>query len=110
MAGFVAFVLTVIYVVRGRGALGGISLLFIVPMPFFLGIFGALEGVIRAYSVIAISAAAPKPSEIAAGISMALVVPMDGLVCMAPSYIVAMLGLFARSFVDEDVVRKPRLR
>jgi len=114
MAGLLAFVLTMIYVLRGRGVLGGISLLFIVLMPFFIGIFGALDGAIRAFSVIAMSDVSVKSSEIAAGVSEALVVPTVGLLFMAPSYIVAMAGLFARSFAENDpegrMMRKPGLR
>ena len=97
LAGLAAFAVTLIVVVRGKGSLAGVVLLFIVPVPFFIGLYGALEGTIASYQVIAASTVQPKPSELAQGISMALVTPMIGLLLMVPAYATATIGLLLRS-------------
>lgn len=97
LAGLAAFVVTLIVVIRGKGSLAGVTLLFIVPAPFFIGLYGALEGTVASYQVIAASAVQPKPSELAQGISMALVTPMIGLLLMVPAYATATIGLLVRS-------------
>jgi len=99
VAALVAFLLTLIVVVRGRGPMAAAALVFIVPLPLLVGVFGALEGVMSYWSVIAASSTAPKPSELAAGIAMALVAPMAGMLLMAPSYALALLGSLVRSFL-----------
>src|SRR5581483_5717516 len=93
----VAFVLSLVIVFRGRGPLAGAALVFVVPMPFFIGLYGALEGAIAMYSVIAATVVQPKPSELAYGTSLALAAPLVGTLLMAPAYLVATVGSFVRS-------------
>jgi MotA/TolQ/ExbB proton channel family len=102
LAALLAFILTLIVVVRGKGPLAGAALVFIVPMPLFIGLYGAIEGVIAMYAVIANSTTQPKPSQLANGISMALATLWVGTLLMAPSYVVAMFGLFVRSLVGNS--------
>jgi hypothetical protein len=97
----IALVLTLILVARGRGPNVGAALVFIVPLPLLLGLFGALDGLLMSYAVLASSAVAPKPSEVAAGYSAALVTVMVGFVAMGPAFLVATAGLFIRSFMGE---------
>jgi len=89
--------LTVILVIRGRGPMASASLLLVVHAPFWLGLIAALQGSISAYMVIATSPSAPKPSEIAEGISMALMCPLVALTSMIPIYAVAVIGSFLRA-------------
>lgn len=105
IAGLLAFVLTILMVTRGKGTAGALSLLFIVPLPLFVGIYAGIEGAISAYSVIAISDAVPKPSLLAAAISTSLIAPLVGMMFMAPSYVVAMFGLFTRGLSSDDATR-----
>ena len=49
------------------------------------------------YTVIATSATSPKSSDLAVGISTALVTPLVGMLGMIPSFLVAVLGTFVRS-------------
>jgi hypothetical protein len=100
LGGLLAFVLTLIVVLRGRGPMAGAALVFIVPIPFFIGLYGAVDGAIASYTIIANSVLQPKPSEIAQGFSLALATPLVGMLLMAPSYALAMFGLMARSLAD----------
>jgi hypothetical protein len=100
----ISFTVTLILVIRGRGPLCGAALLLIVPMPFLVGIFGALDGAIRSHMVIAASTVAPNPAEVAAGTSTALVTPLVGLFLMAPSYLLASGGMFLRAMIAKPEV------
>lgn len=99
LAAFIAFVLTLIVLLRGKGPMAAAALFFIVPMPFLIGIYGAIEGQIAVYQVIAATAVQPKPSELAEGTSMALVAPMVGMLLMIPAYALAIAGLIVRSLM-----------
>ena len=54
------------------------------------------------FSVLASSDTAPKPSEVAEGISSCLAIPFMGLLLTTPGYLVAVIGLLARSFASES--------
>lgn len=98
VAAFFGFVLALVVVIRGQGPFALAALVFLVPIPFLLGLLGAVYGMILSLQVIATSSVAPKPSELSDGIATALFTPLLGLVCMAPGYLVAVLGSLARSF------------
>jgi biopolymer transport protein ExbB len=57
----------------------------IAPM---VGLLGTVDGMVASFSVIASSATTPKPSELATGISMALVTTLAGLVIAIPALMV----------------------
>lgn len=99
LAAFVAFVLTLIVLLRGKGPMAAAALIFIVPMPFLIGIYGAIDGLISVYQVIAATAVQPKPSELAEGTSMALAAPMVGMLLMIPAYTLATVGSIVRSLM-----------
>lgn len=101
-AAIIAFVIALIVVIRGRGPMAAAALVLVTPAPFLIGLIGALEGVISSYSIIATSAATPRPSELAQGISMALVAPLTGLLLMTPALVVAAFGAFYRSISDDE--------
>lgn len=73
-----------------------------VAIPLLIGLYGFFDGTIAAFSVIATSASAPKPSEIAVGVSTALVTPLVGLLLTAPSYLILSIGLFVRSLLYRE--------
>lgn len=50
-----------------------------------VGLLGTVDGMVRSFTVIAQSAQTPKPSELAMGISMALVTTLAGLVIAIPA-------------------------
>src|SRR5262245_43055132 len=99
--GFLAFVVALLLVLRGRGAMTGAALWFVVLFPVGLGIYGALEGAVQAFSVISMSEVTPKPSEIASGVAMSLVAPMVGMLVSLPAYLVAGLGSVIRSLFGD---------
>lgn len=93
----IAFILTVIIVLRGRGPYATAALLLIVPMPLIVGMVGVVDGLMNSLMVIAMSSTSPKPSALAEGVSTSLVTAMAGFLLMFPTYMLAMLGMFARS-------------
>jgi hypothetical protein len=107
LAGLAAFVLTWIVVLRGKGPLAGGALVFIVAMPFFVGLFGAIDGYLAVNMVIAASVLQPKPSELAQGTALSLAAPLTGMFLMAPSYLVAMIGLTARALFGKTDQASP---
>jgi hypothetical protein len=101
LAGLICFLLALILVLRGKGPMAAAGLILIVHVPLFIGVFAAIQGIIASYTIIAGSAVTPKPSELAAGYSMALVAPMVGMVLMVPGYTIAVLGTMIRSLVAD---------
>jgi hypothetical protein len=101
LAGLLSFVFALIVVVRGRGPMAGAATVLIVHVPLLIGVFAAIEGAIASYTVIAMSGATAKPSDVAAGWSTALVAPLVGMLLMAPGYAVAAFGAFIRSVVSD---------
>jgi hypothetical protein len=98
VSALVSFVLTVIVVVRGKGAMAGVALLLTIPIPMLIGVFAAIEGGVSSFPVIATLGKESAPGQVAAFlISTLLVAPMVGMALMAPSYILAILVSFFRS-------------
>jgi hypothetical protein len=102
LAGLVSFLVALLLVWRGKGPLTGAGLILVVHVPLLVGLVAALQGTIASFAVIAMSDVAPKPAEVAEGISMALVAPLAGILLMLPSYAVAILGALLRSFIGAD--------
>lgn len=66
-------------------------------LPLWLGCLGAFWGSLQSFMVIAQSEVAPKPSELAEGVSVALVSPLLALVLTFPGYLILTVGLFLRT-------------
>ena len=97
LAGALCFFLALIVVIRGKGPMAAAALILIVHVPLLIGVFAAIQGGIASYAVIAMSEATPKPADVAAGISTALVAPMVGMLLMVPAYATAVIGAFTRA-------------
>lgn len=97
-AAMLTFVLVLVLVLRGKGSTLPGALFFIVPLPLLIGCIGVVEGLLSSFQVIAASSSSPKPSEWAQGFSMMLVTGWIGALLTIPSYLVATIGLIARSF------------
>lgn len=102
LAGGLCFLFALVLVLRGKGPMAAASLVLVVHVPFFIGILGAIQGAIACYLVIASSADAPKPSEMAEGISSALVAALVGMIAMVPAYTTAVLGAFIRALTAKN--------
>tara|TARA_R110002073_G_scaffold308333_6_gene478252 strand:+ start:3246 stop:3662 length:417 start_codon:yes stop_codon:yes gene_type:complete len=100
LAAFLSFVVALMIVVRGKGAMAAAALVLVVHIPLLVGLFAAFQGAISAFTVIAMSSSAPKPAEIAAGFSTALVAPFISLLLMVPGYLTAVIGAVVRSLVE----------
>lgn len=109
LAGLLSFLLALLIVLRGKGPMACAALILIVHVPLFIGVFAAVQGAIASYTVIAMSAATPKPSDLAVGISTALVAPLVGLLVMVPGYAIAALGALIRSFYANGEEAKPEI-
>ena len=107
LTGVLCFLLALIVVLRGKGPMAAASLVLIVHVPLLIGIFAAIQGGIASYTVIATGAAPPKPSEVAAGISTALVAPLVAMIFMIPGYATAALGAFIRCLVTKTETSQP---
>ena len=107
LAGFVCFLLALIVVVRGKGPMAVAALMLIVHVPLLLGGFAAIQGAIASYSVVAMSATAPDPSEVAAGTSTALFASLVGMLLTIPGYATAACGAFIRSLMPNAESTKP---
>jgi len=107
LAGLSCFVLALFLVLRGKGFMAAAGLILIVHVPLLIGVFASIQGLITSYSIIAVSAMTPKPSELAAGYSMALAAPMVGMVLVVPGYATAVIGAIVRSIAAEGGQRSP---
>lgn len=101
-AAFIGFVVTLIVIVKGRGPMAVASILLFVHVPLLIGIFAAFQGTIRSFQVIANSATTPKPSELAEGISLALIAPWIAMLLMIPAYSTAAVGTFIRALASKS--------
>ena len=103
LAALLSLIFVLILVFRGKGPMAAASLILMVHVPLLIGIFAAIQVAIASYTVIAMSEATPKPAELAAGISTALVAPLVGMLLMVPSYVTAAIGSFIRSLVTKAI-------
>ena len=98
LATVVGFALTLAILLRGRGAERGFALLFIVPLPFFIGAYAGLHGLVTSYLLIASASAMPEATALAEANAMAYLAPLIGLALSLPAYLLAAAGLTVRSF------------
>jgi len=105
LAAISSFAMILILVIRGRGPLCGTAMVLIVPIPFLVGIFGGIDGLMRSYMVISAGSIAPHPNEAAAAISTSLVAPFVGMLLMVPGYLLATGGMLARSIMADSETR-----
>lgn len=96
-----SFVLTLVLVIAGKGRTTGAALGFIVAIPFLVGLFGMFEGLMASLMVLGASTSSPKPSQVAVGIATSIVTPLVGMFLMAPSYLLATVGLGIRALKSE---------
>jgi hypothetical protein len=96
-AAALAFVVVLILLLRGRGPAMVGAMLFVVPLPIFVGILGVVDGMLASFHVVAMSNTAPKPAEYAQGISMSLVSLWVGLLLAVPSFLLAAIGLIGQA-------------
>jgi hypothetical protein len=99
------FFLTLLLLGRGKGAMAATHLLLVVHWPLMVGILGAIQGTISMYQVIAFSSETAKPTDYAAGISVALFSILVGILITLFLYMVTMLGLLMRSFSSESTTK-----
>lgn len=98
VAGVLAFVLTLNIVRRGKGQFTTAALFLIVPLPLFVGLAGAVESTIDSLNGLHSSDdSLPRLSTCAGVIVFTLFPTLVGLYLTAPSYLVAMFGLYSRS-------------
>jgi hypothetical protein len=102
LAGLVALALTLALVIRGRGPMAASGLVLAISLPMLVGLYGAIDGAMQSYLLIATSPTSPKPSELALGWSMALVSAQVGMWLMLPSLLVGTIGASLRALLARD--------
>lgn len=108
--GLVAFVLTLNIVKRKSGPQLGTALLFIVPIPVLVSLLGVLIGMNSYLNVAGSGEVGLKAGDLMRWMSTMIVLPIFGLLSMAPSYVLALITLCRPSIHPEsmgDVSRKP---
>jgi hypothetical protein len=98
----VALLVTLLLVFRGRGPMAAAASVLVVNVPVLIGLFGFLEGMLQGFMVIANSTTSPRPSDVAVGVSTALVTPLAGIALSAPCYLVALIGTVVRSLRSHE--------
>ncbi|MCM2375263.1 hypothetical protein [Aporhodopirellula aestuarii] len=108
LSAVVSFILVIVLLFRGRGAMAVASILLLVHAPLMIGIFAAVQGLVNVYAIIGMSGATPKPAELASGYSVALFAPVVAMLLMIPSYLAACIGTFLRAVCGgNDAVEPP---
>ena len=100
-ATLLSFILLCLLLIYGRGWAAGAAAVLLVPLPLLVGLLGTIEGLIQSYTVIASLEVTLKPSEVAHGMSTALVASLAGLCLMFPNYWLAVIGLLVRSMRED---------
>lgn len=77
-----------------------------------VGLFGTVDGMVRSFSVIAISNTTPKPAKLAAGISTALVTTIIGLAIAIPAIAAfnILRNIIARRVLEVGIVSEGLMR
>ncbi len=91
----------VLVCVTRRPAVLAAYLVFL-PLPFLIGLAGALKGCVASFEVFARSGVEPKSSEILMGVTESLLTPMMALTVTFPSYLVIAFGLFIQVLLAKD--------
>jgi hypothetical protein len=102
LSAVIGLILVLVLLVRGKGPMAAVCLLFVVHLPVVIGVLGAVQGMISMYSVLAASNATPKPADLAQGISTSLVTVLVGSLLTLGFYMLAIPGTLLRSFRSES--------
>lgn len=97
-----AFVLAALAIWKFKTPYLTAVLLVVVPLPFYCGAIGTIDGLVASMQVISLASMTPKPSEYADGAAMSLVSAQVGLVLSLPLYVIAVVSLCLRSFVRQS--------
>lgn len=99
LSALIAFVLTALLVFRGKGSAAAVALLLIIPLPMFIGAFGALDALIDTYRIVADSMVEPRPSVIAGGIASTLIRMLMSMFVSGPTLVLALAGSSIRAWI-----------
>lgn len=97
LLGLLAFAGACLVVVKNRRPADVASFVYFAAAPFWLGIFGVVQGMISSMQVIAAGGSTPKAAEIAMGVSTCLFAALVGLMCSFPAYGVLAVGYLVRT-------------
>jgi hypothetical protein len=97
--GFLAFGGACLVVAKCRRPADIASYFYFAAAPFFLAVFGVVHGMIASFQVIAAAGTAPKPSDLASGISTSLFAALVGLMCSFPAYATLWAGYLVRTLM-----------
>ena len=100
-AAAIAFAVVLLMILRGKGPAMVGAILLIVPLPLYVGLMGALKGIVASSSVIALSDASLKQSEIFMALAEMFLLIRVGAFLTIPAFLLATVGLIVRALQRE---------
>ena len=107
LSGFLVFIGACLVVTKRDRPTLIVSYFFVVPLPFFIGIYGSIEGVIISLQP---HHGRLNLADAGTGISTSLCAMLVGLAVTSPSYLVILIGLFARLSLRDRSSSTPTLQ
>lgn len=102
LAGFVVFVGAVLVVCISKRPSVVAAYLVFLPLPFLIGVFGSIHGLITSFVVISQYDSAPRANDITIAVSTSLFSSLAGLAVTFPSLFILAFGLFIRTICWRD--------
>ena len=99
-----AFVLAALAIWKFKTPYLTAVLMAVVPLPFYCGAIGTIDGLVASLQVISLSGATPKMTEMADGAALSLVSAQAGLILSLPLYVIGVVALCLRSFIHQPDV------
>jgi hypothetical protein len=96
-----AFVLAALAIWRFKTPYLTVVLLAVVPLPFYCGAIGVIDGLVASFQVMSFSGGTIPLSYVADSAAVSLVSAQVGLVLSLPLYVIAVVALCLRSFVRQ---------
>ena len=103
LSALISFIAVLVLVFRGKTPMAVAAILLCVLAPSMIGLFAFLQGTIYAYYEIANGGATPEMPKVVEANATSLVPPFAALFMSIPTYAVATIGTFFRSFPRSPV-------
>jgi hypothetical protein len=101
LAALVAFAVVLVLILRGKGPEMVGAILLVVPLPMYVGLWGAVGAIVASGAVIALADVDVKQSELWGGISEMFVNIQVAMLLTVPAFLLATIGLVIRALKGE---------
>lgn len=99
---FIAFVLVVLILAKGKGPTVGPALVLTAPMAAYFGLYGTIGGLLATARIVEQSGTDPDPWMLWSGVGSSLVTFMLGMMLSIPAFLTAVVGAVLRAVTHED--------